>query len=167
MKTTPRYGHLVALLLFTSGAVAQRHSSAAEAPAFTAQGAFVAIVVTDLDASVRWYESSLGLHMVKHGKSPRVPAETAVLSGHNLYVELIHHDGKQLPRVDNEASVPRLLKAGVIVGKEDFDAMASYLQKHRVETGIFEDKEMGVRSFLFRDNDGNLIQFFTEESNLR
>ena len=100
--------------------------------------------------------------MVKRGKSPRVPAETVVLGGHNLFVELIHHDGKQLPRVDNEASVPRLLKAGVIVGQKNFDAVAAYLRKRGVETGIFEDKEMGMRSFLFRDNDGNLIQFFTQ-----
>jgi catechol 2,3-dioxygenase-like lactoylglutathione lyase family enzyme len=162
MKTTLMYGYLAALLLFASGAAAQGHPSATGAPAFTAQGAFVAIVVTDLDASVHWYESSLGLHVVKRGKSPRVPAETVVLGGHNLFVELIHHDGKQLPRVDNEASVPRLLKAGVIVGQKDFDAVAAYLQKRGVETGIFEDREMGVRSFLFRDNDGNLIQFFTQ-----
>jgi hypothetical protein len=66
------------------------------------------------------------------------------------------------PRVDNEASVPRLLKAGLIVGQKDFDAVAAYLQKRGVENGIFEDQEMGVRSFLFRDNDGNLIQFFTQ-----
>jgi catechol 2,3-dioxygenase-like lactoylglutathione lyase family enzyme len=131
-------------------------------PAFTARGAFLAIVVTDLNASVSWYESSLGLHLVKRGKSTRVPAETAVLGGQNLFVELIHHDGKPLPRLDNEASVPRLIKAGVIVARKDFDAVAAYLQKHGIEAGVFEDKEMGVRSFLFKDNDGNLIQFFTQ-----
>jgi len=126
------------------------------------QGAFVAIVVTDLDASVHWYESNLGLHLVKRGRSPRVPAETVVLGGHGLFVELIHHEGKVLPRVDNEASVPRVLKAGVIVSREDFDAVATYLQKRGIAAGIFEDKEMGVRSFMFRDNDGNLIQFVTQ-----
>ena len=161
MKTICNYGYLAALMLCTAGAAAQGLPSATEAPAFAAQGAFVAIVVTDLDASVHWYEGSLGLHVVKRGKSPRVPAETVVLGGHNLFVELIHHDGKQLPRVDNEASVPRLLKTGVIVGENEFNAVAEYLQKHGVETGIFEDKEMGVRCFLFKDNDGNLIQFFT------
>jgi catechol 2,3-dioxygenase-like lactoylglutathione lyase family enzyme len=161
MKTTIKYAYLALLLRFACGAGAQGHSSTTEAPAFTAQGAFVAIVVTDLNASVRWYESSLGLHVVKRGKSPRVPAETVVLGGHNLFVELIHHDGKQVPRVDNEASVPRLLKAGVIVGQKDFDAVTTYLRKRGVETGVFEDKEMGVRSCLFRDNDANLIQFFT------
>jgi catechol 2,3-dioxygenase-like lactoylglutathione lyase family enzyme len=55
-----------------------------------------------------------------------------------------------------------VLKAGVIVGQKDFNAVAAYLQKRGIEAGIFEDKEMGVRSFMFRDNDGNLIQFFTQ-----
>ena len=162
MKTTFKYGCLAEFLLFAFGAAAQGQLPATDVPAFTAQGAFVAIVVRDLNASVHWYESNLGLHLVKRGKSPRVPAETVVLGGHNLFVELIHHEGKALPRVDNEASVPRLLKAGLIVSQKDFDAVATYLQKRGIEAGIFEDKEMGVRSFLFKDNDGNLIQFFTQ-----
>jgi hypothetical protein len=48
------------------------------------------------------------------------------------------------------------------VRRKDFDRIAGYLQKRGVDAGIFEDKEMGVRSFLFTDNDGNLIQFFTQ-----
>lgn len=75
MKTTC----LTAILLFASAVGAQPG-----APAFAAQGAFVAIVVTDLDASVHWYESNLGLHLLKRGKSPRVAAEAAVLGGRNL-----------------------------------------------------------------------------------
>lgn len=156
MKTKFHCRCLAVLLLFASRVVAQSGG-----PAFTAQGAFVAIVVTDLDASLRWYESNLGLHLLKRGKSPRVAAETAVLDGHNLFVELIHHEGKALPRIDNEAPLPRLIKAGVIVPQKDFDAVAAYLQKHGIEAGVFEDKEMGVRTFLVKDNDGNLIQFFT------
>src|SRR4029077_446009 len=145
----------------SSAIVRQDQSSASDVPAFAAQGAFFAIVVTDLDASLHWYQSNLGLHLIKRGKSPRLPAETAVMGGHNLFVELIHQDGKPLPRIDNEDSVPRLIKAGVILGKKDFDAVEAYLQRHGTQAGIFEDKEMGVHSFLFRDSDGNLIQFFT------
>jgi len=162
MKTAFKYGYLVTLLLFASEAVAQGAVPETQAPAFTAQGAFLAIVVTDLDASLHWYESNLGLHLIKRGRSPRLPAETAVLGGHNLFVELIHHEGKQLPRIENEASVPRLIKAGVIVASKDFDVMRAYLQNRGIQARVFEDKEMGVRSFIFRDNDGNLIQFFTE-----
>ena len=155
------HARLLALLLPILGAGA-RAQRLADAPAFTAQGAFVAIVVTDLDASMQWYQSTLGLHLIKRGKAPRIPAETAVLGGPNLFVELIHHQGKVLPKIDNEASVPRLLKAGVIVAGQDFDALAAHLQKRGIDARVFEDKEMGVRSFLFKDNDGNLIQFFTE-----
>ena len=163
MKITFKYECLIALFLFASrGAAAQGQRPPMDVPAFVAQGAFVAIVVTDLNASSHWYESNLGLHVVKRGKSAHVAAETVVLGGHDLFVELIHHDGKQLPRVDNEASVPRLLKAGVILARKDFDAVAAYLQKRGIEAGVFEDKDMGVRTFLFKDNDGNLIQFFTE-----
>ncbi len=166
MKTTFTYGCLAEFFLFALGAAAQGQPPTTDVPAFTAQGAFVAIVVTDLDASVHWYESNLGLHLLKRGKSPRVPAETVVLGGHDLIVELIHHEGKALPRVDDEAPVPRVLKAGVIVRQKDFDAVATYLQKRGIEAGIFEDKEMEMRSFLFRDNDGNLIQFFTQSRNM-
>ena len=163
MKTTGKNRFLAAILLSASVAVAQSHPAQTEGPDFTAQGAFLAVVVTDLDASVHWYESRLGLHLVKRGKSTRVAAETAVLGGHHLFVELIHHEGKQLPRLDNEASVPRLIKAGVIVARKDFDAVAAYLRKCGTEAGVFEDKEMGALSFLFKDNDGNLIQFFTQD----
>ena len=166
MRSAVRRGSLpvsvAAILLVLSGTDAHAQRLAKDSPTFMAEGAFFAVVVTDLEASVRWYESNLGLHLVKRGKSSRVPAETVVLGGHNLFIELIHHDGKPLPRVDNEASVPRLIKAGVIVAQKDFDTVAAYLQERGVEAGIFEDKEMGVRSFLFRDNDGNLIQFFTQ-----
>ena len=163
MKNILKYICLAALLPFTVGLRAQDRTPSTPPPTFTAQGAFVAIVVADLDASMRWYELNLGLHLIKRGKSSRLPAETAVLGGHSLFVEIIHHEGRQLPRADNEASVPRLIKAGVIVGQADFDALDANLQKRGFDAGIFEDKEMGVRSFLVADNEGNLIQFFTEK----
>lgn len=50
----------------------------------------------------------------------------------------------------------------MIVSQEDFDAVATRLQKRGIEAGIFEAKEMGVRSFMFRDNEGDFIQFFAQ-----
>jgi hypothetical protein len=76
---------------------------------------------------------------------------------------LIHHDGKQLSRVDNEAPLPRLIKAGVIVAPRDFDTISAALQKRGIEVGVFEDQQMGVRSFLIQDNEHNLIQFFARK----
>jgi pimeloyl-ACP methyl ester carboxylesterase/catechol 2,3-dioxygenase-like lactoylglutathione lyase family enzyme len=140
-------------------------STVLASPAFTAQGAFLALVVTDLNASVRWYESNLGFREVKHGKSPRVAAETVILGGHNIFVELIYFEDRTLAKreVNDSAPVAGPMKTGAILGMTGFDSLARYLRNHGVELDIFQDKEMGVQSFIIRDNDGNIIQFFTPD----
>jgi catechol 2,3-dioxygenase-like lactoylglutathione lyase family enzyme len=134
-------------------------------PAFTAQGAFLALVVTDLNASVRWYESNLGFRELKRGKSPRVAAETVILGGHNIFVELIYFEDRTLAKreVNDSAPVAGPMKTGAILGMTGFDSLARYLRNHGVELDIFQDKEMGVQSFIIRDNDGNIIQFFAPD----
>jgi hypothetical protein len=44
----------------------------------------------------------------------------------------------------------------MIVGQKNFDSLTT-----SVRGGAFEDRQTGVRSSIFKDNDGNLIQFFT------
>lgn len=48
----------------------------------------------------------------------------------------------------------------MIVGQREFGSVAKHLESRGTSVGIFEDKEMGARSFIVKDNDGNLIQFF-------
>ena len=131
---------------------------------FAAQGAFIALVVTDLNASLRWYQSNLDLHLIKQGRSTRVAAETAVLSGHNIFVELIHYTDRSLAKreINDAAPVAGPMKVGAIVDPLGFDALTKDLQNHRLEVRSFEDKEMACRSFIVQDSDGNLIQFFAK-----
>jgi catechol 2,3-dioxygenase-like lactoylglutathione lyase family enzyme len=133
-------------------------------PTFAAQGAFVALVVTNLDASLDWYESNLDLHLVKRGKSSRVAAETAVLGGHNMFVELIHYTDRSLAKreVNDSAPVAGPVKAGAILDPTGFDLLAKQIHSHGIEARSFEDKEMGCRTFIVRNGDDNLIQFFTQ-----
>jgi catechol 2,3-dioxygenase-like lactoylglutathione lyase family enzyme len=155
---------LAVLLALASSACVGGQAPLPEQPRFLAQGAFIALVVTDLDASLHWYESNLGLHQIKRGKSPRVAAETAVLGGHHIFVELIHYSDRSLPKREINASAPvaGLLKAGAVVDPAGFDEIAKHLQSRGIEARSFEDKDMGCRSFIVRDSDGNLIQFFAE-----
>jgi catechol 2,3-dioxygenase-like lactoylglutathione lyase family enzyme len=163
MKSLSHFTCLAALLL-SSSAIAQT-ARRSGVPAVGVRGGFAAIVVGDLEASVRWYESNLGLHEIRRGRSPRVPAQTVILGGPNFFVELIHHDGEKLPRVDDEGSVPRVLKAGGFLERAQFDTLAAYFIKQGVLTGVYEDKDEGLRSFQIRDNERNLIQFFTPITN--
>jgi hypothetical protein len=49
---------VAAILLLLSGTDAHAQRPAKDSPTFVVEGAFFAVVVTDLDASVRWYESN-------------------------------------------------------------------------------------------------------------
>jgi catechol 2,3-dioxygenase-like lactoylglutathione lyase family enzyme len=162
MKPTCIYGCIAAVILLASEAAAQTPPAPERMPLFVAKGAFAAFVVTDLDASVRWYESVLGLHEIKRGKSPRVAAETVVLGGHNIFLELIYYTDRVLAKrqIDDTAPMAGPVKTGAIVSPGDFDSLAKHLRDRGAQPGIFVDKEMGVRSFIVRDNDGNLLQFF-------
>jgi catechol 2,3-dioxygenase-like lactoylglutathione lyase family enzyme len=149
-------------LLGNLGAVAQTPQPRTEKAAFTATGAFVAFVVTDVDASVRWYETNLGLHETKRGRSPRVAAETVILGGPGIFVELSHYTDRILAKrhIDDTAPVAGPVKAGAIVSAEDFDSLIDRFRQHGSNPGVFQDAQMKVRSFIIADNDGNLLQFF-------
>ena len=162
MKAIVRNGLLFAVLSFALATFARHQPVSREGPQFTAQGAFAAFVVTDLDASLNWYQSNLGLRVIKRGTSPRVVAETVVLGGHNVFVELIHYTDRTLAKrvIDDHNPQTGPIKVGMSLGQKDFDSVSAYLEKHGVTIGMFEDKEMGVKTFIVKDNDGNLIQFF-------
>jgi hypothetical protein len=75
-----------------SASHAQNTASGVPAAPFEARGAFAAIVLLDFEASIRWYQANLGLRLLKRSRSPRVAAESAVLQGHNFFLELIPQD---------------------------------------------------------------------------
>jgi len=164
MTAAANFARLAALwILVSPHSISSQPPPSAE-PTFVAQGAFIALVVTNLDASMDWYKSNLDLHLIKRGKSPRVAAETAVLGGHNIFVEPIHYTDRSLAKreVNDSAPVAGPVKAGAIVDSVGFDALAKHIQSHGIEARAFEDKEMHCRTFIVRDGDGNLIQFFTK-----
>jgi catechol 2,3-dioxygenase-like lactoylglutathione lyase family enzyme len=147
--------------------MAQDKVGAPKSAYFDTEGTFIALMVTDFDASQRWYESNFGLHLLRRSKSPDGAAETAVLEGRNLFVELIHLTKSKLatPHSNDHGHPPGLVKAGVIVSPAAFDTMAQTLRQRGVQFvgDIFQDEEMWARSIIVKDNDGNLIQCFAKK----
>jgi catechol 2,3-dioxygenase-like lactoylglutathione lyase family enzyme len=164
MTTALKFVWLAAIWILVSPDSVSPQPLPPERPTFVAQGAFIALVVTNLDASLDWYKSNLDLHLIKRAKSPRVAAETAVLGGHNMFVELIHYTDRSLPKreVNDSAPIAGPVKAGAVVDSVGFDSLAKHIQSHGIEAHSFEDEEMHCRTFIVRDGDGNLIQFFAK-----
>ncbi len=136
---------------------AQPVTPAPPPPALTAAGAFFALSVADLGASVRWYTEKLGLRAVMEVPRQNKTA-VAVLEGGGLIVELIQHD-------DAKPSGDPLLRHGVFkvgVLVEDFANLVELLRSRQVAIalGPFPARDGQPANLIVRDNAGNLIQFF-------
>jgi len=152
------------LLWFTLPLVigGQSARSTTESPVITATGAFFALYVADLEASVKWYSEKLGLKVVMQVPKTDKAAVT-VLEGGGLIVELIQHDDA-LPLSKAAAKdnllVHGMFKAGVMVN--DFDQTLAMLKARNVPIafGPFPARPNQRANAVIRDNAGNLIQFF-------
>jgi len=130
--------------------------------ALAAKGAFFALSVPDLQASVKWYSEKLGL---KVAMEVRDNVSVTVLAGGGLIVELIHSDqavpsAQTAPAAKDAAPLHGFSKAGFFV--DDFDRALATLVARKVDIayGPYPGKENGLKNVILRDNAGNLIQVF-------
>jgi catechol 2,3-dioxygenase-like lactoylglutathione lyase family enzyme len=149
----------VLVLALVVGALGSRLSALGRQAAFTTHGAFFALSVADLDASVRWYTEKLGL-----ATTMRRPKENgvavAVLEGGGLIVELLQLDGARPLAPDGREKVHGFFKAGVIV--DDFDGALATLRARGVEIAYGPYSKRGDQraNVIIKDGAGNLIQLF-------
>src|SRR6185295_4862343 len=142
----------------------QSARSTTESPVIAATGAFFALYVADLEASVKWYSEKLGLKVVMQVPKANKAAVT-VLEGGGLIVELIQHDdalplSKVAAAAKDNPLVHGMFKAGVIV--DDFDQTLARLKGRNVPIafGPFPARPNQRANVIIRDNAGNLIQLF-------
>lgn len=134
-----------------------------QAPA-VASPSFFAVSVADLAASVAWYRRTLGLETVRSVEGRAGRSRAVVMRRGELVVELVHFEGSRAPRADPEVEHPfqieGLVKAGVFVA--DAGQWHAYLLEAGVEAdaNVVTDEALGVRTFVFRDPDGNRVQVF-------
>lgn len=151
---------LLLWLMFPLLAHAQSSDAAFAPAAFSAKGAFFALSVPDMDASVKWYSQAFGLKVTMQTKDK---VSVTVLAGGGLIVELIHSDeakSRSQAAVKDDIGLHGIFKAGILV--DDFDKTLATLKARNVEIafGPFPSKENGMKNVIIRDNAGNLIQIF-------
>jgi catechol 2,3-dioxygenase-like lactoylglutathione lyase family enzyme len=160
----------LALLLPTgsAGLTLRPHNTATPIEGIGAIGAFFALSVADIDASVKWYSEKLGMKVTMREPNTN-GAAVAVLEGDGLIVELIQHDAARplttaAPDAKEPLYIHGIFKVGVIVG--DFEKTLSMLKASNVDIafGPFTARPGQRANVIVRDNAGNLIQFFGNES---
>lgn len=135
---------------------------AAEAP-FVANGGFIAVSVADVEASAQWYADKFELTTVIRVPKTNGVAVT-VLEGNGLIVELMQSDAARSRTTVAPGAPPEgihgVFKGGVIV--ENLDQTIAALQARGVAPafGPFPAQSGQRANVIYRDNAGNLIQFF-------
>ena len=132
--------------------------AAIEPPFASTHGAFFALSVADMDASVKWYSDKLGLTVVL--RSPKQDkASAVVLEGGGLTVELVHHDDARATSQE-PFLVYGIMKVGLVV--DDLEKTLATLKARGVPIflGPFPARGNIKSNALIKDNAGNLIQLF-------
>lgn len=125
---------------------------------------FLAVTVSDLVASERWYDANLGARRVAFSRAPSGFAESSTVANDYLMVELIHFAAEAPSDTAlRDVRAIGLQKAGVWVISAIFDSTLAHLRTmHASFVGsVFSDTVINARSFIVKDNSGTLIQFFT------
>lgn len=128
---------------------------------------FLAVTVSNLEASERWYEANLGARRVAFSRAPSGFAESSTVANDYLMVELIHFAARAPSDTAlRDVRAVGLQKAGAWVSSATFDSTLTHLRTmHAAFVGsVFSDTVINARSFIVKDNSGTLIQFFTSLS---
>lgn len=124
-----------------------------------APAAFFALSVADAEASTQWYHDQLGFTIVKSNEAPNKIAKFALLQHGDCVVEIIQHAHAK-PRTGAAVETHGIFKVGFHVA--DLDATYARVKARAIPIAydLMPAKDIPLRSFSIRDNEGNLIQFF-------
>jgi hypothetical protein len=133
-----------------------------QAPSFRVDPYFSALIVKNIDSSVNWYRSVLGL---KSRFLPGTPQgiKVAILESPQFVLEIIENntwiDPKELLKGRPEGTrLHGYFKTGFRV--TSMDSFIEYLNKLNITIPRIYKDDSGKRNFLIEDPDKNLVQFF-------
>lgn len=166
------YMRIIVFLMLVLPALAQ--AVAAQSPAkagarseispfVSAQPYLLALSVADVAEAQKWYGDKLGFETLKTRDLPESGVSVAVMELHGFRLELVSAP-ESIPRTgaltdkNNGASPRGIYKLSFMV--ENLDRAASAFREQGVAFHLAPaiDEYFGVRYFIIRDLDGNLIQ---------
>ena len=124
---------------------------------------FIAIIVSDMDTSLKWYQDELGFQTVDFNDVPERGLKQANLSAGSNRLELIYLES--LVKTDSTENKARtslqlgLFKIGFNVSNFD-QFLQNNLDINAEDERIVVDSQTNKRMIIIKDPDGNRIQLF-------
>ncbi|MGY4927955.1 VOC family protein [Streptomyces sp. 900105755] len=135
-------------------------------PPFTYSLHNVTISVSDLDASIQWWNRVFGLTLLAKSRFEAIGADVAFLEGPGFRLELLQPaNGVRIPELTAEppAHIRPIGNKALVFRVEDLDSVTRTFRDLGVTT-VWEQMDLGDGSIstAIRDNDGNLINVFQQ-----
>lgn len=126
---------------------------------------FSAIIVNDIESSIKWYSNNFGFKVLNKIESEEKGFKQANLKCGNILIELIELESSLSPEsllenYSKKTKINGFFKLGFIVS--EFEKWVDYLKQSEVEFygDVVTDNLSGKRMLLIKDLDGNRIQIF-------
>lgn len=121
------------------------------------------ISIVNLDESINWYQNVLGFKVVQHLEYPNFSTRGVFLESHGIEIELVESKGL-IRSMRQDPPLRHLLIQGISqlsFRVRDLEDAAERLKRRSISIvfGPAESKELKLKAFFIRDNDGNLIEF--------
>ncbi|KAA3636557.1 MAG: VOC family protein [Bacteroidetes bacterium] len=131
------------------------------------QPSFMAIIVTNIDSSVNWYQEMLGFEVENRMDLADRGIWQSNLKNEAMRLELIQtssmiNSEELLSKRGSKVKLTGFFKIGFTV--KDFDSQLSFLEskKANFHGRVVEDMVSGKRMLIVLDPDGNRIQLFEQ-----
>ncbi len=131
------------------------------------QPSFMAIIVSEIETSVNWYQEMLGFEVENRLDLPDRGLWQANLKNQGMRLELIQtssmiNSQELLSERGSKVKLTGFFKIGFTV--KNFDDQLSFLEsgKVKIHGGVVADPVTGKRMVIVLDPDGNRIQLFEQ-----
>ena len=126
---------------------------------------FFAIIVKNLDESIKWYQTVLDLEISNTSESKLRGIKQANLKSSIVWIELIEikeviNQSDILAEAGPQSKITGFFKIGFQV--EDFDLFLKLVEENELKVNgkVVRDSQSDKRMIILHDPDGNRVQFF-------
>ena len=129
------------------------------------EGFFTAVIVTDIEATIKWYKNNLRFETLDFNKYESRGFAQANLKLQNFHLELIQLNSAidlshEIDGYSKKTKIVGIFKVGIKVN--NFDELLSTFERNNVGSNaeVVNDPVSNKRMIIVLDPDGNRIQVF-------
>lgn len=150
----------ILFLVFTSSVSNSQNDSLPPPEAY-----FSAIIVSDIESSIKWYSNIFGFKVLKSVESKERGFKQTNLKRENTLIELIELNSSVTPEsllesYPKKTKINGFFKFGFLIS--EFDKWVNFLKQSKIQFNgtVVIDPISEKKTLLVKDPDGNRIQLF-------